>query len=248
MRHSKKKLKRRTNKRKTFKGGLLIMNPTTDLVNTHLCNNKPSKLKETPGDEIYSYNGSIVQLNLDTVGFVKQLFKKSEDKWFKFIIFNNDNNYYIYLINGGKVNKHSVCMLIGLLDVTLEKNEYNEIREAVKNIELFKLRHSPERVFSTPELHDELKELKRVLDDLVNRDIRCMPVVSAGSGTVNDDNSICINNKSGHYKPTAESMEVAKRIFEEKTGLDIIVTEKVDKEILKAKYGEHYESYTGMCV
>ena len=225
------------------------MNPELDLINTHMCNLKPGKNKETIADEIYTYNGTIFPLNNTTIGFTQLMFKKANNKWFKFVIFNNDGQNYIYLINGGKINKHSVCMLIGLLDITIAKNEYQEIREAVEQIEHFKLANNPETVFATTELMNELTSLKSNLDNLVNRDIRCMPVLCAGSGTINDDNSICINNKSGHYKPTIESMELAKRVFEELTGgVQTIITEKVDKEQLIEKYGETYEDYTGICL
>jgi hypothetical protein len=248
MKTNKKKLKKIKSRKLKQKGGLLVMNPELDLINTHMCNLKPGKKKETIADEIYTYNGTIFPVNDKTISFIQLMFKKTNDKWFKFVIFNNDGENYIYIINGGKINKHSVCMLVGLLDVTLSKNEYQEIREAVDKIEHFKLTYEPEIVFSTPELMNELTNLKNKLDNLVNRDVKCMPVLCAGSGTINEDDSICINNKSGHYKPTIESMELAKRVFEELTGVETNITEKVDKEILMEKYGDNYEDYTGICL
>jgi hypothetical protein len=247
---SRKKYRKKLNTKKRMqKGGILVMNPELDLINRHMCNLKPGKQKETIADEIYTYNGTIFPLNTTTIGYTQLMFKKQNNKWFKFVVFNNDGQNCIYLITGGRINKHSVCMLVGLLDATLEKNEYIEIREAVNQLEMFKLAHKPEIVFATPELMAELTTLKSNLDNLVNKDIKCMPVLSAGSGTINDDNSICINNKSGHYKPTLESMELAKRVFEELTGgVPTIVTEKVDKELLMEKYGEDYEDYTGICL
>lgn len=238
------KSQRRANQR----GGLLVMNTETDLINTHMCNLKPDKKKETIADEMYTYNGTILPFNRDTAGFVLQMFKQSEHKWFKFVIFNNDGENYIYLVNGGQINKHSVCMLIGVLDVTLAKQEYGDIREAVFALETFKLTHLPETVFSTPELMQELQQLKTHLDQLVSSQMPCMPVVSAGSGTVLPDKTICINNKSGHYKPTTESMELAKHIFEANTGLSVTVSEKPDKQELQRIYGDRYEQYTGMCL
>ena len=248
MKTNKKKLKKIKSRKLKQKGGLLVMNAELDLINTHMCNLKPGKKKETIADEMYTYNGTIFPVNEKTISVIQLMFKKEYNKWFKFIIFNNDGQNYIYIINGGKINKHSVCMLVGLLDVTLITNEYEEIREYVNQLEHFKLTYEPEVVFSTTELTNELTNLKNTLDNLVNRDIKCMPVLCAGSGTINEDNSICINNKSGHYKPTIESMELAKRVFEELTGVKTVITEKVDKEKLMEKYGENYEDYTGICL
>jgi hypothetical protein len=70
-----------------------------------------------------------------------------------------------------------------------------------------------------------------------------MPVMAAGSGSINPDNSICINNKSGHYKPTEYSMLKAKEIFEANTGGAVVfIKEKEDKDVLKAKYGKNYKN------
>lgn len=245
-----KKLKQNNSKRKRkyHKGGLLVMNTQDDLINTHLCAVKKDKPKDTAGKELYVYNGEVYQLNTATLGFLQQQFKKSDKKWFKFVIFNNDGNYFIYIINGGQINKHSVCMLLGLLDITSIKNEYSELRNAVKDLLDFKMNHSPFDVLSNQTLNEQLLKLIYNVDSVINNDIRCMPVSAAGSGTINDDNSICINNKSGHYKPTSQSMELAKHIFTQNTGAEVYVTEKVDKEDLQNKYGEDYENYTGICL
>jgi hypothetical protein len=32
------------------------------------------------------------------------------------------------------------------------------------------------------------------------------------------------------------------------TGIKTVAVEKADKELLKIKYGEHYESYSGICL
>ena len=236
-------------KRQNYKGGLLMINPEQDLINTHLCSSKKNdKKKETAGEEVYTYNGDICQLNASTLGFINQQFRKSNGKWFKFIIFNNDDENYIYIINGGQINKHSVCMLIGLLDITSANNEYPELRKSVKDLIDFKLRYNPLEVFQNSVLNEQLLLLIHNIDIIIERDIHCMPVSAAGSGTVNDDDSICINNKSGHYKPSPGSMKLAQDIFIAKTGATIHVTEKVEKELLREKYGEEFENYTGICL
>ena len=70
------------------------------------------------------------------------------------------------------------------------------------------------------------------------------PQVNAGR---EDDNTICINTKSGHYKPTEWHMNAAKQVFEDVTGHKINVILHMDVDALKAKYGEKYEQMNGIC-
>ncbi len=240
-----KKLKNKISKKRRHKGGTL-MSKQGDLINTHLMPSK--KKKETTGQEIFMYNGTIYQLNSTTFGFLKQVFNKSNDKWFKFIIFNNDGEDYIYIINGGQINKHSVCMLMGLLDVTKDTTEYEDLRMQVKALINFKMDNNPFDIFSNTLLREELELLIQNIDALIEENIPNMPVIAAGSGTVNDDDTICINNKSGHYKPNETSMEIARDMFMQKTGASVYITEKADKNLLREKYGDDYENYSGICL
>jgi hypothetical protein len=75
-----------------------------------------------------------------------------------------------------------------------------------------------------------------------------MPVISAGSGTVNDDGSVCINTKSGHYKPSIASMDVAKELFMRITERNVFIIMKENKEALREKYGARYELFSGICL
>lgn len=245
---SKRKLKKTCKKRRSLHGGLLVMNAETDLVNTHLCNLKdPSKTKKSPGEEVYEFNGDVCQLNESTLGFVQQQYRKSHHNWFKFVIINNNNTLLSYVISGGKINKHSACMLLGVLDATEQDNEYPELRKAVNELLRFKKNVSPLDIATNPSKSATLQQLINDVNQWVTHDFQCMPVVSSGSGTVNSDKSLCINNKSGHYKPTPESMQVAKQVFEQ-MGATVVITEKTDKTVLKNIYGDEYEQYTGMCV
>lgn len=253
---TKKKLNRnKRNKRirktlsKNKRGGLLVMNNGTDLINTHICNVKEGIEKDSPGLEIFTSISKSFQLNKLTLGYLQQMYKSRDDKWFKFIIFNNGGEKYIYIIDGAKINKHSVCMIQGLLDVTKEANEYQDLRTAFNNLEMFKNNNGSNMDSMTTELKNECKILIDKLNQLIDKDIKCMPLIAAGSGSINIDNSICINNKSGHYKPTQSSMELAKEIFKINTGYDnVYVKEKEDKELLKNKYGENAENFSGICL
>jgi hypothetical protein len=240
-----KKLKHKNRTRgkhkKQFKGGELIMTET-DLQNTHICRVKDDKYKESPGFEVYKSINDAFELKPEFTPYFMDSFQKSNNKWFKFVIFKNNEQSHIYLINGAPINKHSVCMLQGILNVTKKTGEYEEMRDAFNKIIELK---SVEGINM-----NSLEENPLVvnLNTIIQRDIPCMPVISAGSGTVNEDGSICINTKSGHYKPTIESMENAKELFGAITGKEIIVILKEDKEELRKKYGDQYEQFSGICL
>jgi effector-binding domain-containing protein len=227
-------------KRKMY-GGQLITS-SIDLKNLHLCNKKEKiKFKESPGSEIYTSINESFELNENTLGYFMYSFKKSNDKWFKFVVFNNDNINYIYIIYGAPINKHSVSLIQGLLNVTKHTGEYEDLRKAYH--QLIELKSEKGIIDDV-----ESNELVMELNQIINRDIPCMPLISAGSGTVNDDNSICINTKSGHYKPNIENMNIAKELFEKITLQKIVISLKTDKELLIQKYGEHADNYSGICL
>jgi hypothetical protein len=249
------KTKRKTIYRRKFKnsyktrGGTLITNPAMDLINTHICKKKEGVEKETPGLEIYNSISKSFQLNMDTVGYLQHTYRSSEHKWFKFVVINNDGQLYVYIIDGAKINKHSVAMLQGLLDVTKETGEYRELRDAYNELNFFKNINGSNASLFTEEKNNECTQLISNINELIKRDIDCMPVVSAGSGSVMDNGSICINNKSGHYKPTVESMALASDVFTIATGgVPVTVKEKEDKKLLKSIYGEHAENFSGICL
>lgn len=225
------------------------MNLETDLVNTHICKLKPGVIKDTPGYEMFVSTSDVIRLNHKSLGYLQDNYQNIKNSWFKFVVINNNDINYIYTIRGAHINKHSVCMLTGILDVTEESGEYSELRTAVNNLTIFKNQYGSNMEKMDIETKNECLRLINIIDELIKRDINCMPVVAAGSGSVNSDNSICINNKSGHYKPTAASMLKAKEVFELNTNSVIIVKEKEDKNLLEQKYGtDKAKHYSGICL
>lgn len=256
---------------KKKKGGLLVTTEMTDLINTHICKNKTKTItskektknskektknskektnndKDMPGLEILTSISNAFQLNQHTLGYLQQMYKNTDDKWFKFIIFNNDNQLYIYIIDGAKINKHSVCMIQGLLDVTKNTNEYSELRSAFIDLVLFKNHNGSNMESMNPNIKNECLTLMNTIDQLITKDIACMPVVAAGSGSVNSDNTICLNDKSGHYKPTKDSMLIAKEVFEANTGAVVFIKDKENKELLQKRYGKNADKFSGICL
>ncbi len=241
--HTKKDKK---NKTKRMRGGRLTLNQSTDLVNHHLCeiNTKVQRYRETPGYELYTAIDPAFELNSDTIGYFMQQFKKSVHKWFKFVIFQNEDREHIYIIAGKAINKHTVCMLTGTLEQSRDANDYPLIQHAYEHLMRIKGENGidPENV----EGHDSVKSLNTA----INKEIPCLPVISAGSGTWNDvDKTICINNKSGHYKPTEDSLIRARDLFFKITGQQTHIRPKMTEEQLHEIYGpENAKHMSGMCL
>jgi hypothetical protein len=144
-------------------------------------------------------------------------------------------------MKGSTINKHSILLIHGLLQVS-KPREYPELREALSN--LLELKEGS----SIPAGEDaEENPIIKRFNTAVVKAIPCMPLIAAGSGTVNDDNSVCLNTKSGHYKPTLEIMELAKSSFERITGGTVTIQEKVPKDELIKRYGNNFENYGGIC-
>lgn len=224
---------------KKKRGVLMVMEGS--LVNSHLLPRKDGKKKESPAYEIYTRINDVFEFTPNSYGFIKENICKSKNKWFKFVIFQNDDELHIFIINGSPINKHSVCMLMGLLSVS-SKTEYVDIRKAVEDIELLRDKGIDKSI------KDDEPELKQ-LNHLINEHLSMMPVIVAGSGTYDDEQEqLCINTKSGHYKPTLEGIRFAKNVFEKISGDNVFIQKKVDKKLLMDKYGDDYQEYSGICL
>lgn len=248
---TKRKLNKKPSKTtKNKRGGMLMTNKETDLINHHICEVRPGAVRDSPGLEIFTSVSMSFRVDNVSIPYIQQNYKSSNDRWFKFVIINNDGIEHIYAIDGGKINKHSVCMLQGILDVTKQKGEYNELRDAVKSLYLFKLTYGNDRTTFNEDMIKECNELIERINQLIKEDtnLECMPVISAGSASINDDDTICINAKSGHYKPTPFSMERAREIIQQITGIATTIRTKVEERILIERYGENADKFTGICL
>lgn len=149
-------------------------------------------------------------------------FKKKDFSYFKFLIFTINDETYIYGINGyPKVNKHPICLLFGIIEKT-DPEEYINLKIAFESVKRLK----EEKAQGINEYSPEIIEL----NSQIFANLRCMKVKSAGSGTMIDDNTLCINNKSGHFKASLNDIEpYARQIFVEKTGLNVYTTQSAEK-------------------
>jgi len=174
-------------------------------------------------------------------------FKKSELKWFKFLIFMINGNTYIYAIYGfPKVNKHPLCYLFGILEKT-NADEYVELKKAFEKVKSLKESNAQGVNEYSPDIIE--------LNSQIFANLNCMKVKSAGSGTIMEDNTICINNKSGHFKAKLEDIDpYAKDMFNEKTGLNVIAVKAASKEQIMEFLNNNgidikfVNRYSGLCI
>ena len=228
-----KKNKNLYNKKNKYKKSKKIYGG--DIINRLFCKNgtlvnpRPALHPEEYTDEnhsvaleyFYSINNpfEVCRENLNQLLF----FKMNNFKWFKFLIFIINRNTYIYAIDGfPKVNKHPLCYLFGILEKT-EPDEYLELKKIFNVVKLMKDSNTPNVNENTPEIIE--------LNSQIFANLGCMRVKSGGSGTLINDDTICINNKSGHFKASFDDIEpYAKNIFIEKTGLNVFTTIAPNKE------------------
>ena len=80
-----------------------------------------------------------------------------------------------------------------------------------------------------------------------------MNSLSAGSGTILENDTICLNNKSGHFKPALADLEIAKNMFNRITHMDVntrLEAEKyrVETELSSIVPNFNYNNYSGTCL
>jgi len=227
--------RRKTKRLSKRRGGQLVVTPT-NLIDNHMCGKKTDK--ETTGHEVFTAVDQPLPVTEETLNTFFSNFKKADNNWFKFVIFNNDGKLFIYVVKGNEINKHSVAFLHGLLDVT-RPDEYTDLRTAYNDLLEIKSLNN----ISLAQIEEKVQHLNK----MIKMYVPCSPVVVAGSGTINSD-SICLNTKSGHYKPTLENIKVAKAVFESVTKMPVNIQDKVDKNALLKKYGNSVKDFAGICL
>jgi hypothetical protein len=238
----------------------MLVGSPMDLKNGHICNQRTPDYRTSPAFEVYTSIDEPFCLSEATVGYFLTKYKKSDDHWFKFVLFSASNqrigsdpsqseypSEYIYIIRGAPINKHSVPMLFGLLEQS-DDSEYVELRNAYRQIIQLK---GEDDILDRESI--ETHPLIIALNQAIYQAIPCMPVLSAGSGTVDyvqDSVIICINAKSGHYKPKEVHMNHARRVFSSIIpNAHIDVRPVASKEELAHIYGENRaETMNGMCI
>ena len=236
--------KRYTRKR----GGRLVIEDSY-LINNEVCRPfakrflRLSTRQITPAEEIYAATDSAMELrygdDISKERFFTEFSRGNTNTWFKFVIFNNSGNIHLFIIKGSDINKHTVPLVQGILEVATHP-EYSDLRAAYEKVMSLKKTRSinPEEIHIHPDIVN--------LNNKITTNLGCLQVVSAGSGTLNNNGTICINPKSGHYHPTKAVLEVAKYMLDKIIGLPVNITDKMTNVNLTQKFGTA-KNLKGLC-
>lgn len=203
----------------------------------------------SPGFEILMSTDKPFELKAETLD-VFNTFNRKDNKWFKFVIFRFKDKNYLYVMYGNpEYNKHPMCMIYGFLEHSSDE-EYPEFRKAITDLHTLKQSIDDKKV--SIDGIDENNEVILSFNKRLFENFKCMEALSAGSGTILDDGSICLNNKSGHFKPRMSDLEIAKQMFESVTGKTVRTRLAADKALVETELssipGFKYDNFTGTCL
>jgi hypothetical protein len=247
------------------------------LSNVYVCGKK-AKGHLLPATEFLLSSSLTFEITPKSVQFLSQAFNYDHRTWFKFVIIHDtitcktkNDRYRMFVCNGSPLTRHSVIYIDALGHIltdiennpgcTLDAKYYpylNTYRELVA---------CKESKRGGVLCKDRISQLKYSLNSEIKKHFECMKVVSAGSGTVFVHNSpehgekygICLNTKSGHYKPSLKDVELAKRILldiirkvscsKTREQFKVIAQYKPNKKTLKKIFGENIaETKVGLCL
>jgi hypothetical protein len=240
----------RVRKRYTRKRGGKLIVENGYLINNEVCRPfvkqflRSSVRQITPAEEIYTATDSAMELkygdDISRQRFFTEFKRGNINTWFKFVIFNNSGNFHLFIIKGSDINKHTVPLVQGILEVA-KHPEYSDLRTAYEKVMSLKKTQS----INSEEIHRHPHIIE--LDNKIKANLGCLEVVSAGSGTLNNDGSICINPKSGHYHPTKAVLELAKIMIQTIVGLPVNIKDKMTNANLTQKFGTT-KNLKGLCI
>ena len=237
------------------------------LKNTHVCGKTHEK---TLGNELSVSMDTVFELNALTLPFFISKFNYNNGLWFKFIVVNYDGRHRVFVCNGSLVTRHSVIYIEAMMDLIKRKQEQEQEqgqgRDAnhEKLMELYDYitacKTSKKGLAGCP----DIKRAQTRFSAEFKKHFNCMEVLSAGSGTVFYDMAdfkitICLNTKSGHYRPTLKHIDLAKEVVETivenarlsgrlgKYDIGVMSQYKPRKSTLKRVFGKNAHKL-GMCI
>ena len=227
------------------------------LKNTHVCGKTHEK---TLGNELSVSIDTVFELNPLTLPYFISKFRYDTGTWFKFIVVNYNGRHRVFVCNGSLVTRHSVIYIEAMMELIKRKNSaanYPRLMELYDYIAACKT--SKKGLAGCP----DIKRVQTRFSAEFKKHFKCMEVLSAGSGTVFYDDSdavnkitICLNTKSGHYRPTLKHIDLAKEVVEtiventtflSKYDIGVISQYKPRKGTLKRVLGKNAHKL-GMCI
>lgn len=229
------------------------------LKNTHVCGKTHEK---TLGNELSMSMDTVFELNALTLPFFISKFNYNNGLWFKFIVVNYDGRHRVFVCNGSLITRHSVIYIEAMMELIKRKQErdanYEKLMELYDYITACKT--SKKGLAGCP----DIKRAQTRFSAEFKKHFNCMEVLSAGSGTVFYDIAdskitICLNTKSGHYRPTLKHIDLAKEVVETivenarlsgrlgKYDIGVMSQYKPRKSTLKRVFGKNAHKL-GMCI
>jgi len=178
-------------------------------------------------------------------------FKRENNKWFKFVIFEFNKINYLYVMFGNpENNKHPLCIIYGIKEIAPEILTPG-FNSSFDKIMILKDKLNNDVI--SIDVIDENNEIITEFNAQLFANFQCMKAISAGSGTILEDGSLCINNKSGHFRPAYADLEIASHMFAEITGMPVSIRLAADKSLVESELGRtiqgfKYDNYSGTCL
>ncbi len=230
------------------------------LKNTHVCGKTHEK---TIGNELSVSMDTVFELNALTLPFFISKFRYDTGTWFKYIVIQHNSRHRVFVCNGSLITRHSVIYIDAMMDLIKRDQgrdaKYDKLMELYDHIIACKA--SKKGLAGCP----DIKRAQAKFSAEFKKHFNCMEVVSAGSGTVFHDSdaakiTICLNTKSGHYRPTLKHADLAKEVVETmvdnagfsgrlgKYEIVVVAQYKPRKSTLKRVFGATNAHKLGMCI
>jgi len=184
------------------------------LKNTHVCGKTHEK---TLGNELSVSIDTVFELNPLTLPYFISKFRYDTGTWFKFIVVNYNGRHRVFVCNGSLITRHSVIYIDAIMELIKRENSAANYPRLVELYDyIIACKTSKKGLRGCP----DIKRAQAKFSTEFKKHFNCMEVLSAGSGTVFYDDSdavkitICLNTKSGHYRPTLKHVDLAKEVVE----------------------------------
>ena len=251
------------------------------LSNIYVCGKK-SRGHMRPATEFLLSSALTFEVTPNSVHFLPHAFNYAHGTWFKFIVIhdtitptqcsatssgsNAGGIHRMFVCNGSSLTRHSVIYIDALAHILteIETNarckldaKYEPFLKTYRELVACK---ESKRGPADCNANRRLQRLKDSLNSEIGRHFECMKVVSAGSGTVfihnerqRDKYVVCLNTKSGHYRPTLRDIEFAKGVLMQAVGgleqYKVIAQRKPSKKSLQRIFGEQIaKTKLGLCI
>ena len=238
------------------------------LSNIYVCGKK-AKGHILPVTELLTSSAITFEVTPQSIPFLIETFRYARGAWFKFLVIEDDyhddddtRRHRIFVCNGAAINRHSVIYIHAIASILSTReigsepdSKYYTFLKAYNDIIVCK---DSKMGYTTCS-----EQLKRTLNREIKKNFECMRVLSAGSGTVFETRDgdgvtnyeICLNTKSGHYKPSLKDVDFAKSLLGKiiqkmdiRDRIKVSSRYKSSKQTIRKVFGDRAESKVGICI